>query len=513
MKAFVILLPKAKFLIKEQTSRYLKGLYRKAEFILYVVLYIFTVLILIFGPQTYKGMVSTLQSFIAFFLVFRFGYLGLTIAFLFCVREFSVLFRLYTDTSAIGIAIGIVTKIFTVLSVVLVAYLTDKKEAQQERLHNLAVTDELTGVYNQRFFYQTLSKEIKEAQSNGGTVGLIMIDLDGFKNINDILGHEYGNQVLEGFGKLLRKLSEKRITPFRYGGDEFAVILPNVNLDTLKSTANHIKEEFQAYNRVSSQFQSISKVTLSMGLSLFPELSATQRELISNADMALYQAKNLGKDNIRFYQNLIGEICQEINPNHQKLITTFKTLLGTIAVKDGYTLAHSERVSGYALLIGEALGLESDQITILQVAGILHDIGKIGMPEAILNKAGRLTKEEYKLIRLHPILSANILEPLKEMGDLLKIVRHHHERFDGKGYPDGLKGSELSLGARILCVADAYDAMLSTRPYSKSISIEEACKKLTLGVGTQFDPQIVEVLFSLIEKDEFRKEIAIHKAY
>lgn len=513
MKAFITLLPKAKFLIKEQSSRYLKGLSRKLEFILYVVLYIFTVLLLIFGPQTYKGMVSTLQSFIVFFLVFRFGYPGLFVAFLFCVREFSVLFRIYAETSDIGIAIGIVTKIFTVLSVVLIAYLTDKKEAQQERLHNLAVTDELTGVYNQRFFYETLTKKIKEAQLHGGTVGLIMIDLDGFKNINDILGHEYGNQVLEGFGSLLRKLTVEKFIPFRYGGDEFAIILPNVDLDTLKNTANHIKEEFQSYNWISPQLKSNGKVTLSMGLSLFPELSGTQSQLISTADMALYQAKNLGKDNIRFYQNLIGEICQEISPNHQKLITTFKTLLGTIAVKDGYTLAHSERVSGYAMLIGKAIGLESDQITILQVAGILHDIGKIGIPEFILNKAGRLTKKEYELIRLHPIFSASILEPLKEMGDLLNIVRHHHERFDGKGYPDGLKGSELSLGARILCVADAYDAMLSTRPYSKSMSIEEACKKFTLGVGTQFDPQIVEVLFSLIKNDEFRKEIAIHKTY
>jgi putative nucleotidyltransferase with HDIG domain len=240
------------------------------------------------------------------------------------------------------------------------------------------------------------------------------------------------------------------------------------------------------------------KVTLSLGLSLFPEPAATKDELISQADLALFHAKNLGKDNIRFYQNVIEHIRREISPDQQQLIGAFRTLLSTVAVKDKYTLGHSERVASYAEAIGEAMGLDPKKISILRYAGILHDIGKIEIPGSILNKTNPLTEEEFRLIRQHPVYGENILEPLEDMGDLREIVRHHHERYDGKGYPDGLSGRSISIEARILCVVDSFDAMLSDRPYAKRKTLEEACNELNRCAGSQFDPQIVEIFINEI---------------
>jgi putative nucleotidyltransferase with HDIG domain len=215
--------------------------------------------------------------------------------------------------------------------------------------------------------------------------------------------------------------------------------------------------------------------------------------------MALYHAKNLGKDRVHFYQSVIQNLHKNISSDHQQLIGAFKGLLSTISAKDKYTLGHSERVATYAVMIGEAMHLSMNDITTLQYAGLLHDIGKIELPKNILNKLGPLKTDEFDFIKLHPVYSANILEPLEDMNHLIKLVRHHHERFDGTGYPDQLAGEEIILGARILCVADAFDAMLSERPYSKSMSVNDAIAELEHCSGTQFDPKIVKAFIEVIK--------------
>jgi len=242
-----------------------------------------------------------------------------------------------------------------------------------------------------------------------------------------------------------------------------------------------------------------SKITFSIGLSEYPKISNSKEELVSHANMALYQAKNMGEDKVSFYQDIMLQVGKNMKSDQQQMVGVFKGLLSTIVAKDKYTFGHCERVSSYAVMIGEAMGLGFKEIQSLLHAGLLHDIGKIELPKSVLNKIGRLSEDELALIRLHPIHSAIILEPLSVIdANIIDYVRHHHERYDGKGYPDGIKGEEISLGARILCVADSFDAMVSDRPYRKSMTIEEAFKELELHSGSQFDPKITRVFINLM---------------
>jgi diguanylate cyclase (GGDEF)-like protein len=271
-----------------------------------------------------------------------------------------------------------------------------------------------------------------------------MVDIDNFKMFNDIYGHDCGDDILKLTAQTLRNNLKENEILFRFGGDEFAIILKDSNKNKMEQAANRIKKDFQENKNIKSKCNIFSKVTLSMGLSGYPDLSRNKDELIYQADMALYHAKNLTKDSVHFYQDVILQIRKNISSDNQQLIGIFKGLLGTISAKDKYTHGHCERVSQYAVLIGEAMGLSLKDITILQYSGLLHDIGKIEIPKTILNKSGALTDEEYENIQMHPVFSANILEPLEEMSQLIEHVRHHHERYDGKGYPDGLRGSDIT---------------------------------------------------------------------
>jgi HD-GYP domain-containing protein (c-di-GMP phosphodiesterase class II) len=236
-----------------------------------------------------------------------------------------------------------------------------------------------------------------------------------------------------------------------------------------------------------------------MGISQYPDLASDKDELMSQADMALYHSKNLGKNKIHFYQDVISRIRKGISKDHQHMIGVFKTLLSTISAKDTYTLGHSERVSTYAVMIGEALNLSLNEISTLQYAGLLHDIGKIEIPKTVLNKTGRLTYDEFELVKRHPVYSANILESLSDIDQLVDFVKHHHERYDGTGYPSGLCGNQISLGARVLCIADSFDAMISERPYCRAMNTDDALEELQICAGEHFDPNLVELFVSIMK--------------
>jgi diguanylate cyclase (GGDEF)-like protein len=327
-----------------------------------------------------------------------------------------------------------------------------------------------------------------------------MLDIDDFKMFNDFHGHDYGDLVLQGTGVLLREITKEDTIACRRGGDEFAIILRNADIHTIEETAFKFKDAIIKEGHLYYPTDLSDRVTFSMGLSEYPNLSSSKDELLSQTDMALYHAKNLGKDKVHFYQDVIKYIRKGIKSDHQQLIGIFKALISTISVKDKYTLGHSERVSAYAIIISEALGLMPKDISALQYAGLLHDIGKIEIPKSVLNKIEPLTDEEKELIKMHPITSEKILEPLEDLGQLTEYVRHHHERYDGTGYPDGLAADAISLGARILCVADSFDAMLSERPYSKGMSQKEAFTELERCSGKQFDPDVVKAFIKVMQK-------------
>ncbi len=488
-------------LIKELNSNYLGTTYKKFEFSLCVTLYWVLAIIqrqYIF-PENMNGIIAQMQSFTAIYLCFRFSYSGFFAAVIFNLIDITMLAVVYSNTHSSNLLIGMTMKVFTIISTSIVAVLVGKESTHKKTLQRLAITDELTSVYNQRHFHSLLDKEIARVQKSKGSIGLILVDIDNFKTFNDVYGHDCGDNILKETAVLLDSLFRNKFFVCRYGGDEFAVILPDTNIKEIESTAHYIKEMY-SQRTVHCKSEISAKVTLSMGLSEYPNMSGSKNDLISHADMALYHAKNLGKDKVHFYQDIILQLRKSISSDHQQLIGVFKTLLSIISAKDKYTLAHSERVSAYAVMIGNKLCLSFKDISILQYAGLLHDIGKIEIPRSILNKVGRLTDDEFELIRKHPVYSANMLEPLEGMDQLIEYVRHHHERFDGKGYPDGLAGKDISLGARILCVADSFDAMLSERPYSRSMTAEQAFRELEKNAGTQFDPIIVRIFIDVMKE-------------
>lgn len=395
--------------------------------------------------------------------------------------------------------LGLTLKLFTILVTSFIAVLTARQEVQKKKLEQLAITDELTGAYNQRFFHMILESEIDKAQKSKSSVSLIMIDIDNFKMYNDIYGHDCGDSILKSTASILSEILDEGCYLCRYGGDEFAIVFANAQIDNLQQMANELRKEFERLKQTYFRHDLCEKVTLSIGLSEYPNMSRNKNELIYQADTALYHAKNLGKDKVHLYQDALMQIRKNISSDHQQLIGIFKGLLSTISAKDKYTHGHCERVSAYAVLIAEAMELSLKEISIIQYAGLLHDIGKVEMPKHILNKKEELNDEEMSYLRQHPVYSENILEPLGDMDKLTDYVRHHHEKFDGTGYPDGLKGEEISLGARILCVADSFDAMVSDRPYSKSMTMEQAFSELEKNAGTQFDPEIVKVFIKAMK--------------
>jgi len=360
-----------------------------------------------------------------------------------------------------------------------------------------ANTDELTGLYNHRSFHERLEQEIARGSRFGGTFSLIMLDIDLFKAYNDIYGHLAGDHVLRKVGRYLESSIRSIDLAFRYGGEEFAVILPEARLDDAYKVAERIRKTIES--KTSSRAMPI---TASLGVGNWPNDGVMKEEVIGLADAALYRAKQTGRnctclssDVLKPDTSLIG-IELEARP---RALSIIYALAATVDAKDSYTYGHSRKVSEYAVAIAEAYKLSQDRISNMRAASLLHDIGKVGVPDSILNKRAPLTEEEWKPIRAHPELGVEILRHVIDLVNCLPAILHHHEHYDGGGYPAGLSGDGIPLEARILAVADAYDAMTSPRPYREQFSLEEAVKELKRCAGKQFDPEVVEVFCNVIQ--------------
>lgn len=475
------------FLLKFKEN-YLFSKLRTIEFILCIVSNIILFIVQANSSFEIKAFISQMQGFIVVYLAFRFGLTGMVLSIISCVKDIFIITITYMQHGNYSYLIGIIFTILNIIWVLIVGIISNRQEKHRQEMQKIAITDELTKVFNKRFLHSTLDIEIENSRG-GNSIGLILIDIDNFRMYNDLYGLSYGDTILENTADILKKITDKNDTIYRFGGDEFAILILDKDSVYLEKEAKRIIQE---YNEIKHEYYNntpANKITFSMGSSHYPSISKNKEDLISQANMALYQAKNMGDDKVHFYQDIMLQIHKDIKSD-QQMIGVFKGLLSTIVTKDKYTFGHCERVSSYAVMISEALGLNLKEIQTIKQAGLLHDIGKIELPKSVLNKIGRLTDEEFELIRQHPVYSANILEPLSGMDNLIDYVRHHHERYDGKGYPDGLAGENISLGARILCVADSFDAMVSDRPYRKSMSIEEAFKEIERCSGSQFDPNV-----------------------
>jgi diguanylate cyclase (GGDEF)-like protein len=363
-----------------------------------------------------------------------------------------------------------------------------------------ANTDELTGLYNHRHFHERLEQEIARGSRFGSTFSLIMMDIDLFKAYNDIYGHLAGDQVLRRVGKYIESSIRSIDLAFRYGGEEFAIILPEARLDDAYKVAERIRKTIES--KTSSRAMPI---TVSLGLANWPNDGVMKEEIIGRADVALYRAKQTGRNRACLSSEVLKPetplIGAELEARPQALSIIY-ALAATVDAKDSYTYGHSRKVSEYAVAIAEALKLPQDRITTIRAAGLLHDIGKIGIPDSILKKRAPLTDEEWKPIKAHPELGVEILRHVIDLVNCLPAILHHHEHLDGSGYPAGLSGDSIPLEARILTIADAYDAMTSPRPYRERLSSDEAINELRRCAGTQFDAGLVEAFCKIVQQTE-----------
>ncbi|HEX9058603.1 MAG TPA: HD domain-containing phosphohydrolase [Clostridia bacterium] len=483
---------------------YLYTKLRIAEFIVCIISIPVLTFLLSSGSFETQAFLGQLPGLFAVYLAFRFGAVGMVIAIASCIKDLYLLIMTYLNTRYYTMLVGMIFVALTIIWVLIVGIISNKQEKHRREMQKIAITDDLTGVFNQKHFHSNLNDEFKNLSKAGSSIGLIIIDIDNFRMYNDLYGMDFGDTILKNTAAILKKIVNKNDRIYRFGGDEFAILTINTSSEALEAKAKKI---YQKYEELKKDFyidSSAGKVTFSIGSSEYPGISKSKEELISHANMALYQAKNMGEDKVHFYRDIILHIEKNVMPD-QQMIGAFKGLLSTIVAKDKYTFGHCERVSTYAVMICEAIGMELEEIQTIKQASLLHDIGKIELPKWVLNKAGHLTSEEFRSIRQHPVNSAYILEPLSGIANLIDYVKHHHERYDGSGYPDGIKGENISLGARIIGIADSFDAMVSDRPYRKGMPIEDAFREIEKCSGSQFDPNVAKVFINAMRNKMFIK--------
>jgi len=354
-----------------------------------------------------------------------------------------------------------------------------------------ASEDSLTGLLNHRAFQDRIEQEVARARRGGHPLAVVMIDLDGFGAINNVHGHQAGDVTLVAVARCLREQTRQADVAARYGGDEFTLILPETALDEALDTAERIRGEL-ARLTVAHGAQAI-RITASIGVAVMPDHATTREDLIGAADNASYAAKRAGKDRVRRAE--AGALPHDPLALAARLddanLATVEALASTVDAKDAYTRGHSGRVAAYAAAIAGSLGLPAADVARIRQAGVLHDVGKIGVPDAILLKPGQLSDEEFAVIKQHPEIGERILRGLPFLAEILPAVRHHHERWDGRGYPDGLAGDAIPHDAAILAVADSLDAMTSSRTYRVALLAAEAIRRVREGAGAQYDPRVV----------------------
>jgi diguanylate cyclase (GGDEF)-like protein/putative nucleotidyltransferase with HDIG domain len=356
---------------------------------------------------------------------------------------------------------------------------------QALRAMRLALTDPLTGLANHRSFQERVERELAGAEARNVPFTLCMIDIDDFKRVNDLFGHPVGDSVLAQVGARLRQNGEA----FRLGGDEFALLLPARDPKDALPVAESVLSRIAALD-----LGDVGSVTASAGLASFPAQAYGRDELIRLADSALYWAKEHGKNRVHVYRPEVVELAQlrrlAHGPDRAARFRAAASLAKAVDARDTYTGSHSTRVAELSAWIAARLGLDAEQVELARLAGSLHDLGKLAIPEEILRKPGPLTPPERLVVERHPQIGFRMLESLG-VEPVAEWVFRHHERWDGRGYPDGLAGEEIPLGARIIFVADAYDAMTSERAYRGRLTPHAAVAELERCAGTQFDPAVV----------------------
>jgi diguanylate cyclase (GGDEF)-like protein/putative nucleotidyltransferase with HDIG domain len=361
----------------------------------------------------------------------------------------------------------------------------------RERLEQ-AIRDPLTGLLNRRYLYEAFDTEIERCARYGTVGSIVLVDVDDFKLVNDTLGHTAGDGVLCDIARLATGVIRGADSFARVGGEEFALLLPETTqLDAL-IVAERLRRAISAASILDDR-----TVTVSAGIASWPEDGTTLEEIEGKADGALYWAKRNGKNLCAVATEVV---VAEDGGERQGMLAHLHALVATIDAQHLNTRDHSQNVAAYAAAIGERIGMTREQIVLLRRAALFHDIGKVAVRGEVLNKPSALSDAEFDEIKVHTVVGGAMLA---HSGFPVEAdwVRHHHERLDGRGYPDGLSGDEIPLESRIIFVADSFEAMTSDRPYHVGTPVADAVAELRRCAGTQFEPRLVEALVALLEAD------------
>jgi diguanylate cyclase (GGDEF)-like protein len=380
-----------------------------------------------------------------------------------------------------------------VVAVVFVRLLKDRLDGLVARFADAAREDPVTGLRNRRGFDESFDLEVERAQRTGRSVSLVLGDLDHFKQVNDRLGHPRGDEVLRRAGEILRSTNRRIDLAARVGGEEFAVLLP----DSDERGAHIAAERMRRAIREGFADDPVP-LTISFGIASFPMHGENTDDLMESADQALYTAKEIGRDcSVIFSPESADGVAGHARRRRARGEARLASLLTLAESLD--THEHAATVGRYSREIGRQLGYPEEGLENLMLAGILHDVGKVGIPSSIVMKPGPLSPREWEEMRKHPEIGASMLEAVNP--EIAEWVRDHHERPDGRGYPRGLDGDEVPIEARILSVADAYEAMTHDRVYRPGIGRGAARRELEQGAGSQFDEDVVEAFLRVLKAE------------
>jgi diguanylate cyclase (GGDEF)-like protein/putative nucleotidyltransferase with HDIG domain len=406
--------------------------------------------LLFFVPIVFAAMSYPLPSVVALGALTVLGYVGLA-----------------TAQGAAGQSYVFFFAVSLSCTAVMGAWQARNHDEQREELARLSRVDALTGCLNRRGFAERAQAELAHAIRTGRPVSLLVLDLDRFKQVNDTQGHSAGDEVLCWVSETLRASLRPLDSVGRLGGDEFAVLLSGTGEAEARDVAARLVTRLA------------ERAPVSLGLAHFPLDGADLDQLVRRADRRLYDSRDGREDPARA-------------PSTQ--LSWAAALADAVDTRMNASHAHSQSVADYAATIARALGWKPEGVEQLRIAAMLHDVGKVAISDRILQKPGPLDADEFRQIRRHPVIGAELVERIEGLEDIVPWIRHSHEHFDGSGYPDGLSGEAIPPASRIMLVADAFDAMTSRRPYREPLSAEHAIRELEIHAGSQFDPACVAAL-------------------
>ena len=376
----------------------------------------------------------------------------------------------------------------------------------QNKLYKQAITDALTGIFNRRHFDEKMSQEFKRAKRYARSLSVIIIDIDGFKTANDIHGHSFGDQMLIKATKIFSCVLREGDSIYRYGGDEFAMLLPETTKEGSIELAERLKNIF------ASDFSNNKNrihLSLSMGIASYPEDGNNDKGLIGAADQRMYYSKERGGNMVTAY-----DVLEYLGDNTGQTLHTLINIANLMETKRGISfhgLNHSQGIRTLSIEIAHRLNMTDDKISLIEQASMLHDIGFISLPTHVLDKKESLSESEHNEIKKHPLIGEEIIDMFtqgshnNELGHVKQIVGQHHERLDGSGYPRGLKAKQIRSEARILAVTDTYNAMRSKRPYRDALPRTKALDEIKYLSGIHFDSEIVDHLIDIETSRGYRE--------